>query len=76
MAGSQLSFSPSSPFPRADFVRLRVERRSLTTAGSIMPLNSPAPYCFPLASHSLPWQGKPRTEQENSEFSEGGKSLL
>lgn len=41
-----------------------------------MPLNSPFPHCFPWASHPLPWQGKPRTQQETSELSEEGESLL
>ena len=76
MGGSHCHFACLPPPPPVTGLLRTTERQSPTDAGGIVPGNSPSPHSFPSRSRSWPWQGKPRTGQETSELSEGGKSLL
>lgn len=64
---------PASP-PLTDLMRIQAEKRSLQTAGSIMPLNSPR-HTSPLEAQ-FALAGKAQDAQETSEFSAKERACL
>lgn len=77
MGGRQLSFPPSCAClpPLTDLMRIQAETRSLQTAGSIMPLNSPRRHTSPLEAQ-FALAGKAWDTQETSEFSGKARACL